>query len=874
MRIDLVRINSGVQQRSVYNSKRVSKPVQSGMTLSFEGGDKNLKQFASLTPENIALGLKEAKLGGEGVVGGELPASMNLHEGVEVRSFMPFWEHNNPKGGYKFLIHKEAEYPTDKPLPGNMPAKNFYSAELGETLEDVAKKLNLKESELSYVIQSSPETVDGKLVSRYCILEPTSVKGSITRLSDRVLGEVEEVPYALFKISDRNPSYNLLHNGPTRFPKPEKPEPPHYFLYTPELAKASKPYSYGINGYGSFDAEVSNSDEMRALTRVIHKQMNTEEFGYYNPASVIAHDRVSHTYGNHLANMSALGDTDANGVKVHIVAHNTGRNYQGFTDDPFKMLTIVGDASDAEVLKAHPNFDILAKAKRFGINSDVLTPREKQIAWSVLEPYLRNFRDGAGTYNILKSGISAVRVNPQNISTGTVSYTFDKEMKSHDTPDAAKYLTDDYAAIKTKSALNGCTPANLGLGDPNDSFGKGSLNKLKDGYTPFTYVPESEREAFNEKLKANPDFAKKNQGVTSDIREVISTRIKNGKWVTNAIWEASQKGQDELNKLFLNPEQIKAGSSVLGCLSPLKDGEILVVSWGRPDEQKGYVMTTGGYLEFLKRKDIPTEVKLKVKVLMGAGPWDKNASDYKGIVRDMAEIASLDGGIYKNNFMYVNGWFSRRLVGCATHGMFTSRREMCGITPLECKAAGVPYGVTATGGPVDYTDATNGFLTKEPVEMHPEHYGLSWNNSGQEIDAARVKRQSTQVADIFKDMIEEYTNDNDSYVSKCKTNIEEKIDWHNNLKYNSGKSANRIYMEDIFEYDKPFSSRNQKPLERITGKFGEFRHCAEEMIGNAAKSRPMKFVYAIVGGVAVLSGAYLWYVNSHKKSDKKVDTAA
>ena len=167
-------------------------------------------------------------------------------------------------------------------------------------------------------------------------------------------------------------------------------------------------------------------------------------------------------------------------------------------------------------------------------------------------------------------------------------------------------------------------------------------------------------------------------------------------------------------------------------------------------------------------------MKLKVKVLIGAGPWDRNHPDYIAIERDLAEIATLDGGIYKNNFMYMNGFYPKRFVGCATHGMFTSRREMCGITPLECKAAGVPYGATATGGPVDYTNATNGYLTKEPVELNPHHFGLSWENTPQEIDNARVSRQAVQVSDIFKEMIEEHTERYDDYVSKCKTNIEEK----------------------------------------------------------------------------------------------------
>ena len=52
------------------------------------------------------------------------------------------------------------------------------------------------------------------------------------------------------------------------------------------------------------------------------------------------HDRVCHTYGNHIANMSAAGNPHVNGLKMHIWEHNPGRNYQGVTDDPFKYFSI------------------------------------------------------------------------------------------------------------------------------------------------------------------------------------------------------------------------------------------------------------------------------------------------------------------------------------------------------------------------------------------------------------------------------------------------------------------------------------------------------------------------------------------------------
>lgn len=828
---------SRVQSASNGSVSRAPQSTSNVVQLVFTGGAKNLKQLASITPENNGLGLPEAAQGGEGVVGYEMPASFRKHEGVDARSFMPFWEYDNPKGGYKFVIHREADYPKGVAgLPDTMPAKAFYSAEPGETLEMVARKLNLKPSELSYVIQSKPNGAGPEAQSKYCLLEPTSVKGHITRLSDTVLGETEDVSYALFKISANNPPYNKLKGEP------------HYFIYTPNLAKAAKPYAYDCWGNVPFEAEIINSDGMRALAKAIHTQMDTEEFGHFNPASVVAHDRIAHSYGTHIANMSAGGNVDVNGVKVHIIAHNTGRNYQGLTSDPFKMLSIVGDASDAPLLKGLPEFEILAKAKQFGIdNAEMISNRERSIAWAVLEPYLKPFRDGAGTYNILKTGIAAAASNPNNITTGTVSHTFDAEMRSHETPDAAKFLTDDYAAINTRSVLNGSTPANLRLDDPTADFGRGNngLSRQKAGFTTFKYDG-------------------------TNIEEVIAAREKNAKWFTTLIDEAHAQGQEALNKVFFNEGQLAEGQKVIGYLKAMQDGDKLIMGWGRPDEQKAYNITLDGFKQFLARKDVPLEEKLRFRVVTGAGKWHEGAKDYQSIVRIINEIETMDDGAYKGLVMHVDGFFPNRLVGCATYGMFTSRREMCGITPLECKTAGVPYAATRTGGPVDYTNPSNGFLTKEVVEGRPERYGLTWANSVDEIDDARCARQAEQISDIFVEMLDEQKGDRSAYIAKCKKNIEELVDWHNNGEYNGGKSANRAYLEDILETHKSWEERPKNPLKRVAGEFGKFREKAEDVFKITAKNRAMKVVLSVVGAVAVASGLYYLYRQRNSAESKVV----
>lgn len=831
------------------NHGKSNKPINNKFTqgyklVNFTGAPLNMTQLISMTPENNGLGLAEAKLGGEGCVGYEVVASMRKHEGIDARSVMPFWSYNNGEGGYKFLLHPKKEFPDGVVnLPDEIPQKWFYSAKKGETIEQVAQKFHLDLSEISYVIQSKPNGTDADAKSKYCILEPTSAKGEIRRMSDEAMGEIKTIPYEFFKISKNNPKYNTLKGEP------------HYVIWTPDLAKTAKPYSYDAWGNGSFDAELINSDEMRAIADSLSKdKFNSEEFGYFRPANAFAHDRPMHTLSNHIANLSARGDDSLDGIKVHTWVHNSGINYQGRTDDPIKFLQIVGDEFDLEELKKSPHFDILKKAQKYGINNaDMLSPRERQIAWAILEPALRPFRDTFGAYNIIKTGIAAVKSNPDNFSDGTVSYNFDKEMKSQETPDAAKSLTDDFASIQTKSVLNGSTPANLKLDNPDAVFGRGhnGLSDNMSGFTTFKYDG-------------------------TNIEEVIAAREKNAKWFTNLVYEAYQKGQKELNELFFDKTQLSEGQTVLGYLKPVNDGDIVVMGWGRPDEQKGYNITLDGFKKFLQRKDIPQEQKMKFRLVIGAGKWNDDAKDYKSIVRLVKEIEELDGGIYKGLVMYVDGFFPNRLVGCAQYGMFTSRREMCGITPLECKAAGVPYGATKTGGPVDYTNDLNGYLTKEAVEGRPERYGLTWKNSADEIDDARCARQGDQVAEIFEKMSKEYSSDRESYIAKCKKNIEEKIDWHENVEYNRGKSANRRYLEDILEVDKGWDARKKGKFNRLLGAFGEFVEKGEEIFHISSKSKAAKIIFSIIGAVSILSGSYFLYKNRQKAENepKKLNKAA
>ena len=830
-------------------------------SVTFTGEGKNVHQILSLAYENKATGLGEDSQGGLGVVTAEAPESFRKHEGLDVRTIMPFHEYNNPKGGLKFLYIKDVKQVKDETnpqtgeiiqtvkLPDEIEAKWFMSAEPGQTLEDFARSHNYNPEDLRYVIQSEPKGNDANSLSKYCLIEPTSAAGEIERMSDIDIGETQKVKYQLFKISKDNPGYNKLSDTP------------NYWMYTQELAKTPRPYTYGPEGYGGMNSEIINSDFCRAVLKA-GEQMNTEEFGYFNTANFWGHDRTVAMLVNHLADESARGNEFYNGTITHFTMHNPGRNYQGFTDNPFAFARAIFSVEDVEKMRNHPQYELLQNFNARGWEN--LTEVEKKFVRNAFDPFIGVFKDFFGTYNITKVALVGQMVNPKNTTSGTVSPNFDKEMKNPNM-DVAPGIEEELRSLTTISPLNGSTPANLGLDNNNKDFGAGSniLSEQKGGFTPFKYTGDN-------------------------IEEIIKIREANSKWLTGIIADAAAKGQEELNKVFFNEAQITQGTSVFGSLSKIEDGDMLVMGWGRPDEQKGYPITFEGFLKFLKREDVPKERKLKVKLLVGAGrdPWDKNARDFKLIQKLLKEIQELDGGIYAHNVMYVDGLFPNKLVGCATHCIFTSRREMCGITPLEAKTAGVPYITTATGGPVDYTNSLNGWLTKTAPEMTPDFDNLTWDTPADIIDDARIERSSNDISDCFKAMTDEYFDNKPSYIARCKKNIEEKLDWHNNDEFNGGKSANKMYRNDIWHIDEGWEARDKSPMKRLIGSVTEtapetIQETAEEIkttvksktnnVKNQIKHSSNKWVKIAVGtGIAIAAAGTAAYVYIKKYGKKPI----
>ena len=761
--------------------------------ITFTGDGKNMKQVLSIAYENAGLGLPETYQGGMGVVTYEAPQSLIKHENLDVRSVSPFHNHNNHKGGFKFLLTKNIEKDANGNLPEQIEARWFLSAEPGVDLKAFAKLNNYDEKDLRYVIQSEPNGTEATSLSKYCLIEPTGVKGDFERMANQKISELQKVGYELFEVSKDNPSYNKIKDTP------------NYYMYLQELSKTVRPYTYGPNGCGGIESEILNSDLCRAVMKAT-EQMNTERFGFWNPASFWGHDRVIAPMMNHISSESANGNEFWNGVKHHHSIHNPGKYYQGYTDNPFEFARVVFDKEDVNSLKNHPLCNVLERFNARGWYN--LAAEEKDLVNSIFEPMIGRFKDGFGQYNITKIAIEAKKTNPDNFTVGTVSPNFDKEMKS-EKMDVAPGLGKDLREIETISPLNGSTPASLGLDNNTMDFGRGgnTLSANKTGYTPLNY--------------------------TGDIDSYLKDKEANSRWYTDILTNAQDESQEALNKVFFNDLQIKQGRGVFGKITDFKPGkDLLVVGWGRPDEQKGFPITLEGLKKFFEMEDVPFERKkaLKVQIGWGDSAFDKNSKEWKLIDKYFKEIEALEDGAYVGNIQLVDGRYPNKLVGCATHAIFTSRREMCGITPLESKTAATPYLVTATGGPVDYTNESNGWVTKTAPEMNPDFDGLSWQNSEGEIDNARRSRSSSEVAEQFKAMVNEYFDDRPSYVAKCKKNIEESLDWHNNDEFNGGMSANKMYKNKIWEIDAGWDARAKAPLKKLVGKIQTTVGLSKEMI--------------------------------------------
>lgn len=963
--------------------------VKSGVILTFTGNDsKNIHQFLSYAPENKRFGVKAYNLGGLGVVAQEAPASWRTKAGADVRDFAPYHSFNNPDGGVtvvKITKNDNGIY-NDR-----YPASSFISAKQDETLEEVGKRVKLKEGEsLAYAIRLQP---DDNGISQIIRLEDTGIQGSFKRAADRSIADTQDVTYRLFRAADiadtvditinnlkkktltkitqnitdeiaapinekykedlakaKEKDIQLTTEARKKYDAEKAKSPFHpiheneiaiqtkikneikeklateeikkridtvynetinseafqnelksikaapevsernaaYFIHTKDLAKFDTAYGSGGKGYSAYGAygttgsystgaystgggnfvstNIAYADNNRALVEILPK-LNTEAHGFYNPANIWLHDRPAFITMNAIADASHFGNDYYNGLKVHGTFHNPGRDYQGAESNPFEMFKMLARPEDIETLKKHSQLEKLKKIEaRWGKEWDKAPLSEKNFANQILRPFMANFLDDyvdtandVRTFNISMTPIAGSNINSMNMSGGTVSVNYGKEMKSLETPDIAQFLTTKLAATKTIDITNGSTPANLRLDDPTANFCQGNningLTELKEGFTTYKYDPK-----------------------LNNLDEVLNAKKSNTKWLLDSLGDAFEKGGPQgITKMFFTDKQVSENNaSIIGHLSKYEDGDMLFMGWGRPDPQKGYPSTFQAFLDFLKDPKIDSEVKKHTKLLVGAGVWENDARDYTWVQDIIRQIGELDGGIYKGNACYVNGFFPNRLVGCATYTIFSSRFEPCGITPLESFASGTPVISTKTGGAPDFITETRGYLTKNPYLRNPESLkidpaklaGKKAEEIGNIIDAERMFANASELKECIISATSDYNlKPQDGKIAKyaemVKDAITQKIDWHQNAAYNEGKSANERYMTEVFEVDKGLEGRNFEKLKRLVGEFGT-------AVEDGAKKLRNKWTKTIIGtGIAIAAIGTAAYAYM-KRDDKKI----
>ena len=786
---------------------------------------------------------------------------------------------DNAVDKFKAKVYQEVQAPFRERFTADVRVKYAEEMEKAKAKDDAATALSARETEIKrknhpnqefepIVFKDEQKKVEAKIQEEVADLLANSEELK-AKYSQRLASKDVAEHIALIKsgaapeVAERNSAYFVHTKGLARFESP----------YGNDNAYYSSSAQIKVDGkLQKINTDLAYADNGRAFADALPK-LNSAKHGEFNPAQIWLHDRPAFAVANYIADESHFGNEYYRGVKTHGTFHNPGRTYQGAQSNPFDFFRIVARKEDVEMLSKHPQFTKLSEIESHWATASLEEQRyANQILRPFLAPFMDDFADPARdlrTYNISMIPVAGVKVNPENISAGTVSMNYGKEMKSLETPDIAQFMTTKLAEIETKDVTNGSTPANLRLNDPTADFcQRGQLNGLtveKEGFTPYEYKPV---------------YNKEGKLISDNIEDVLKAKKANTKWFLDAIGKAYDRGgQQAVTQMFFSPGQISGkGASVIGHLSKYKEGDMLFMGWGRPDPQKGYPSTFQAFLDFLKDPSVDKEIKQHAKLVVGAGVWDENARDFKWVKDIISQIESLDNGAYRGNACYVNGFFPNRLVGCATFSEFTSRFEPCGITPLESFASGTPTISTATGGAPDFIAATRGYLTKNPYLRNPESLGLTAEDLkgkvgeelGNAIDGARVKANAEEVKECVVAAVTDFNTPAkegkiSKYAEMVRDCLQQKIDWHENSAYNGGKTANERYMYEIFEVDKGFAARKKGKMNRLVGKdFG-----IADGIVDAAKKLRNKWTKTVIGvGVsiaAVGTGAYIFVKKNHTK---------
>ena len=856
-------INVNIRDNSAANAFAAVIPCESypeGAIREFLRKKPN--QLMSICPEHNGVGkdrgLSAYAKGGLGCVSKEAPESFIQKEGMDVRTFLPYHAPNNPQG-LMYVAEIEPEIVDGKPLwPKAIDPK-----------KTVIKKVDpnsyiLNENEKYIVMNSSLEQKGAyKGMARIMVLEDTGVKGLIKTMKESDLS-LEDLPYHIFREANPPKCKDLI-----------------YFVHTPQVAAMKEAYgSEGAYLKGQkigfwWDLYYSNCDKC-----IVDAMPQLAEKEGFNPANIWLHDRPEFPTELELIRRSADGDPFFSGLKIHSTLHNPGAAYQGYFDDKIGYFKIIFNPGDFVDLQASPDFQEIRRISKKPLSQ--LTPLEQERLRVLFDKYFINLVDSNGRPNISMIPVASRKLNPNLATVGAVSHNFGIEMKT--LKDIAAGLTDAFSKIETLDITNGSAPASLDL-DKIGNIGANG-NGLSDHASEFTvYRPIFDEEHivqnyYKPKIEPKPGeidelmaqiqaaFKEKNsdkkhlQSLIDMLLDRVSikeAKNRNKNWLLS-IFKKCVNPNDEaatnksLSELFFNLEQrTQKGMKVHGYILPTEDtvssgGKVIkdriFTSWGRSDSQKGFSVLVQSLYKFLSNPEIDSDLKIHAKLLFGSsGVWPKNSEEYGLIKKYIDLIRNLEGGKYKGNVCYVEGFYPNKLVACCDMGVFSSRYEPCGITPLETYAAGNPVISIKTGGAADFilphkfgeaVGNSTGILSENPYMLDENIVDRllkgKVSNGTMTLDEGRRELASEGFSKLFHDAMR---HTDEEYHQMSANSASQMIEWHNNGAFNGGISANARYLEDGFGLRKIINpdgtitivykaqTRSLSPARRLTGIFGD-----------------------------------------------------
>ena len=781
------------------------------------------------------------------------------------------------------IIPKDFPFDPTKPMPENL----FLTYPETMTKEEISKQLNTPVEQIKFVVQDEPQTPNAKLkelyglegpkgnikVSPFRELIPTDTKGIIQRIDENDLGKIKSLPYRVYKmvIPKTNAEGKLVLDDSSV-----------YCIHTNDLAKFQKAYTYTPELKDHPHVNLFTRDFGDAAADMLPK-LDTPQHGNFRPANIIGHCRTGFPITESIINRSQ-DQPFYRGYKIVDIFHNPMEAYQGTVGNTMDFLRYKATVADYLKLSQMPEFTQLLDIDKHRYN---ISEEEAKLIDRIIKPFLQHYVDDNGNYNQSITPLLARKVNPDNVEINHVSHTFANEAIQLN--DMCKGLTShfraaDAAGDKVKGRPNGCNIDGFKVNNAKATMGNNNgLSADMTWYTP--YDPKND-----------------------PTEKLITSKRANTKAFLDIIGEATEKRldkisnfqnaslDDELNQLLYSKDLIKKQRYVLGGLSKFSENDILVMGWGRSDPQKGFPIIAKALLKFLKREDIPQEWKKGFKVAIGSGPepWpmdDHGVGDFHLLKDTMYQIQELDGGIYKQNMMYGNGFFPSRLVTCATYGISTSRGEPQGLTCPECLQTATPCASLNTGGAGEMivtlnenAEKANGFKTPDAFMRNVED--LDWPEgtdlsklTREQIDLRRIELASDQVADMFEQMARVYHEQPEVYARMVTNGGRAEFDWYNNHALNGGRSSLQLYKDDAFEVHKGWEGRNKNPMNRLVGEFGgkfeELKRVAKTkaeeattVLTNPHGSKWQKTAAYITLGLIVLAGGGAYVYNKNKNNSK------